>query len=627
MTVLSDLSGNSGGRLRRLPWFIGCLLVILVPGLFALDRARHYDRILGGVTLGPVVLSELKPEDALVRIQAYGAQTSERKLLLRLGSEAFELSLSQLGIHPALRTSVDNAYAEGRRGHLGKQLWHWLCRFWKPSEVPLATTTERSVFERELRRLEGIALGIRPQVGGIVVDGKRAIPVYAQPGKTIDRAQALTLLVRAATSPEDQVVELPLSLTAPATTREQVNALVALAEKLLSQPVTLRGPASSSVDSTESAPTELVLDASFFGNALVARYNEETRLLQLALDEKALAKKLEGIRQKLERLPRDAQFSVENADAVSIKPSTTGTLLADSKILEAALKAAASPERQGNLPLTEDVQPKLTTEAAEALNIRRMVGHFRTSFPCCAPRVKNIARIAELLNHTIVPPGATFSVNEAVGPRTLAAGFVPAPSIEDGEMVDTVGGGVSQFATTLYNALFHAGYEILTHQPHSYYFNRYPMGHEATLSWPKPDLAFRNDTRSGLLILTQVGKTSVSVLLFGDTEGRRVTVKVSPQSDFKQPPVQLLPAPTVRPDSEAVVHRGKAGWSVDVSRRIDFADGTSRSDHRKVTYNPEARVVSVHPCRIPPGEPGATGEDCPLPEPEPGEDAGAPQAE
>jgi len=242
-----------------------------------------------------------------------------------------------------------------------------------------------------------------------------------------------------------------------------------------------------------------------------------------------------------------------------------------------------------------------------------MVASFATSHPCCQPRVENIHRIADLLDGRVVPAGETFSVNQVVGPRTQAKGFVLAPTIEEGEMVDTPGGGISQFATTFYNALFYGGYEILEHQPHTYYFSRYPMGHEATLSYPKPDLVFRNDTAAGLLIRCEYDDKTIRVKLFGDHGGRRVTVKVSSQMDIKRPPVQLFPSRRLRADREKVRYPGTVGWSVMVRRIITLPDGTQKEEKRKVTYHPRPREVEVHPCRIPRGEPGYTGEPCPVP--------------
>ena len=213
----------------------------------------------------------------------------------------------------------------------------------------------------------------------------------------------------------------------------------------------------------------------------------------------------------------------------------------------------------------------------------------------------------------MVKPGETFSVNQVVGPRTRANGFVPAPTIEEGEMVDTLGGGISQFATTFFNAVFHGGYDILERQPHTYYFARYPMGHEATLSYPKPDLVFRNDTDAGALIRCEYGDTFIRVKIFGDNGGRKVTAKVSGQFDIKRPPVQLFPNRKLSPNREKVRYGGMIGWSVVVSRLLTFPDGSRREEKRKVIYNPRPREVEVHPCRIPKDEPGYTGEECPVP--------------
>jgi vancomycin resistance protein YoaR len=303
---------------------------------------------------------------------------------------------------------------------------------------------------------------------------------------------------------------------------------------------------------------------------------------------------------------------IEGPEHIRIEPSQTGVRIDGSEVAAAVLRAAMSSERRAPLPL-QQVAPKLTTEQAEALGIRRQLGHFTTRHACCEARVKNIHRIADLLDHTVVRPGETFSVNAAVGPRSVDTGFVLAPGIEDGEMVDSIGGGVSQFATTLFNAVYFAGYDIVERQPHSYWFTRYPMGHEATLGYPKPDLAFKNDSAAGLVIDTSYTDTSITVTLFGDTQGRHASVKVSGQREVVQPPIELEADPKVLPWRERTRYPGTIGWSVLVTRTVTFGDGTKKDEERKVTYKPRARIMAVHPCRIPKGEPGYTGELCPVP--------------
>jgi len=182
-------------------------------------------------------------------------------------------------------------------------------------------------------------------------------------------------------------------------------------------------------------------------------------------------------------------------------------------------------------------------------------------------------------------------------------------------MVDSLGGGISQFTTTLFNAVFYGGYDVVERMPHSFYFQRYPMGLDATISYPKPDLVFRNDTQAGMLIKAEYTETSITVKIYGNNGGRKVQAKRSAPAEVVKPPVKLLPNPKLDATEEKTKASGKAGWSVHVTRIISYSDGTQREERRKVVYKPQAREVEVHPCRIPKGEEGYTGEKCPEPEP------------
>ena len=175
------------------------------------------------------------------------------------------------------------------------------------------------------------------------------------------------------------------------------------------------------------------------------------------------------------------------------------------------------------------VEPEITTETAQGLGIVGPVGGnhawqnggpttagpgFTTYHDCCAARVTNIQRMADMVRGTVVLPGETFSINETVGPRTAAKGFVPAGAIAQGEHVDEIGGGVSQFATTAFNAAYFAGLDIPVYQAHSEYFSRYPLGREATMGHPNPDLQFTNNTPYGIMIWTSYTDTSLTVTLY-----------------------------------------------------------------------------------------------------------------
>ena len=198
---------------------------------------------------------------------------------------------------------------------------------------------------------------------------------------------------------------------------------------------------------------------------------------------------------------------------------------------------------------------------------RVRVSTFTTYYTPGQDRNTNIQLIADATDGVVVAPGATFSLNGHVGQRTLEKGYVPAGAIIDGEIYCcdspvNIGGGTSQFATTLYNAIFFGGYEDVYHRPHSIYFSRYPMGREATLGWTGPDVRFRNDTSTPVMIDTSHTSDSVTVDFWGWNDGRIVTAGVSGWATTA------------------------GGGDMVVTRAIRHTDGTVTTERWTHTYNP-----------------------------------------
>jgi vancomycin resistance protein YoaR len=167
-----------------------------------------------------------------------------------------------------------------------------------------------------------------------------------------------------------------------------------------------------------------------------------------------------------------------------------------------------------NLPL-KAVAPSRDDEAARKLGIVEPIGTFTSNHAAGEPRVKNIHRIADLIQGAVIAPGATFSVNDFVGRRTIANGFVAAPIIDENyKFTDDVGGGISQFATAIFNSAFFAGLDIPSYYMHGIYISRYPYGRESTISFPAPDVRIRNNTPHGVLIWPTYTGTSITVTMY-----------------------------------------------------------------------------------------------------------------
>jgi vancomycin resistance protein YoaR len=291
-------------------------------------------------------------------------------------------------------------------------------------------------------------------------------------------------------------------------------------------------------------------------------------------DEKVMAD-LQATFSEVKGEPVSARFDVVGGQ-VRVVPGQDGFTCcaadAPAKVLE-AIEAGATTVQ---VPL-DTTEPELTTAEAEELGIKEPVGavtsfqgrpqikSFTTYYACCEPRVRNIERMADLVRGAVIPPGETFSINDYVGERTLEKGFVPAGAIFEGKLVQEIGGGVSQFATTLFNAAFFAGLDFGEYQSHSLVFSRYPYGREATMGYPYPDLQLENTTPYGVLIWPTYTPTSITITLYSTQH------VVGEQTGQSQAPM------------------GRC-TKVTTVRTRTYADGTKKTDEVFATYRPSEGV-------------------------------------
>jgi vancomycin resistance protein YoaR len=237
-----------------------------------------------------------------------------------------------------------------------------------------------------------------------------------------------------------------------------------------------------------------------------------------------------------------------------------------------------------------------STADAKALEIKEQVSSFTTYFPYADYRNTNIGRAMELINGTVLKPGETFSLNDTVGERTPENGFVKGFIIEDGIFKEDYGGGVSQSATTTFNAAFFAGLEDVEHKPHSFYIDRYPVGREATVAWPTVDLKFTNDTPYGVLIQAGITPSSpsaqgVATVTMWSTKYWEITTSESARYNVTEPETRVLRTEDCYPNT------GYGGFDIDVTRHFHLpSDPTQdRDEVMHTTYTPSDTVICQPP--------------------------------
>ncbi|MBW3561485.1 MAG: VanW family protein [Actinobacteria bacterium] len=597
----------------------GVLLAILV--VVGTIRLVHRGEVLPGVSVATVDVGGLDREATRERLATLVSERREETITFTHEEEEFVLTPGDDTYGADLEAAVDAAYAVGRTGDPFTSSWsHVVARFGREVTVELADDLQRG-------EVQAWVVDVADQVDtesfpGSVSADPDTLQVTSQPpapGVQVLTEEAVDRAVGAIREAGSESFELPTETIEPPVGPADVEQVAAQAREALEGPLTLTAEHGATVT---FSPAEL---APLVAGEVVGSGDEAT--FELRAPSEAVGAAFEPHLDALNVEPVDATFEVmgglttfdDQSDVtwepkpaeLRVVPGENGYTFDAERAADQLSQLMATATREADLDLVVE-EPDITSDEAESLGVTDLIGTFTTYHACCANRVANIHRMADIVRGAVLEPGDEFSVNEHVGERTRAKGFVADGTIVRGEYVDEVGGGVSQFATTMYNASFFAGIEILEHKAHSYYISRYPMGREGTLYYPSVDLRIRNDTDKGLFIHTSYTGTSITVSLFGDNGGRQVSAIHGEPHNYRSSRTIYRDNPNLPRGSERVVQSGGTGFDVVVTRVIDTG-GDEERERIFTRYEAPLRIVER-----------GTGEPRPEPSPTPTED-GSPQ--
>ncbi len=577
-------------------------LFLLAFITFGVDRALHAGEVLRGVEFAGESLEGLDEEGVRDVVDRFEDGLVATPALFTVNDREFALDPQTIGFTLDEDAVVQEAMDVGREKGPFAQFGDWIGSFGSKHQIGYSTQFDADALDLVFDRWEIDAIEVGVSDGSISVRGTDIIAEYPQRGLAIDRVLANEIVSETLASTIRQVAIVPLTILEPSLTDADIDAAVEEAQILTESEVVLT---KAGVDDLRAAFTSAQLAA-----ALRSDVTGSPAQLNLWFEPEVIDGFLASLREGLELPPRDAVFQINEDDTVTLIPSRPGTLLDPEQVAEALAAAAKTTTRAGELPIVDGAEPDFTTEEAEAMGPITKVSEFTTNHACCENRVANIQLFADLVDGMIVQPAETFSLNEAVGQRTTDKGFLSAPMIRLGELVPDVGGGVSQFATTFYNAVFIGGYEDIEHTPHSIYISRYPELREATISWTVPGLIFRNDSDAIIIIDTSHTDTSITVKFFGNNGGRQVEWDLGGRFNHRDPEEVFEPNPGVIPGEQNIRKNGSSGWSISGTQTITFADGTTVERKYSHRYRGAVRFIEVHPCEMP----GST-DICPVPVP------------
>lgn len=290
--------------------------------------------------------------------------------------------------------------------------------------------------------------------------------------------------------------------------------------------------------------------------------------------------------------PKNASYKLEGGQVVVV-PGQKGLEVTPEAVTKAFGEALNGESRTVALEATEQ-EPKFTTAQAEQLKPTQVIGEYSTRYPHAAYRNTNIGKAATMVNGSVLLPGETFSLNRKLGERTESAGWAAGYVISGGNLVREAGGGVSQAATTLFNAAFFAGLEDVEHKPHSLYFARYPAGREATVYYGSVDLKFRNNTDYPVLIqgfysASSAGKDgSVTFRIWSRPTWDKIESTELVKSDFYDGKERVLDTENCEPQAPI------KGFTVNY-KRLFYKDGkVVKEEPFRWKYNAGDRITCAN---------------------------------
>lgn len=548
-------------RAKMLAWFGGVVVVLAAAYLgtayYLGDRVPR-DTQVAGVELGGLTADQAES----VLTEELAAVVAQPVVIVADGaSSQFDPADAALGLDAVATVDQFTGYTLAPHvliGHLTGL-----------GEQPAVTTGEQADLEAAIEALTP-ELNVAPIEGAITFSGTEAEQVEPEDGLAVDVA-ATAALVRG-TWLEGEPIQAVTDVVSPTIDADAVQAAMeSVVRPLTSAPISV---------AAGDTVTPLTLEA------LVAasRIEPDGSDLVLRIDGDALKAAVYELNPDIGEQPKDAAVELKDGVPVVV-PAVSGVGIDPAMLAEAAATAALSTtDRTARVDLVQ-IEPELTTEDAQALGIVEKVSEFSTVMPYDPVRTRNLITGTSIINGTIVMPGETFSLIDTLGPITAARGFTMSHVVVDGNVSEALGGGLSQLATTTYNAAYFAGMDDVFHKPHSRWFDRYPAGREATMFTPDIDLKWRNNTEYGVLVQAWVADSQTHVA-FWSTKVWTVESVTGPKYNFTAPRTIYNTSSSCTPESG-----GQSGFTIQVTRTRTREGQEPEKQTWTTTYQPWNRIV------------------------------------
>jgi vancomycin resistance protein YoaR len=514
---------------RLLPTVIVVLVSVLLVAAIALlvFRAMYNERIYPAVVVGDVNVGGLTTSEAEALLIERAANLERGTIAFTYQGMTWTPTLVELGATVDVEASISAAERLGRGGDAASRLAFTGDILRADQVVPLQTQVDMAMLDAWFDRVD-TRIGTPAINAQLVVQGSNVSISPDATGIVVDRKAATAQILSTLSMLEPMRAELPVTVDQPEITVNDLAQVKSDVQTAIANPVRIGFENQSWRIESGTLSSYLIVETVL---------EDGTPTAELSMDTERLARDLRTqFVPEVNREPVDATigWSGEQGRIVALEPSETGITLKATAFAEAVAASYLGDHGTVKIPVVI-TRPDIDDEHLDALGITDLLGSGDSNFAYGVPgRDENVRLATEYMNGTLVPPGAEFSYNGAIGEITAERGFQEALVVQEGVGRD-VGGGVCQVSTTVFRAALYAGMPITEWYQHTfrlpnYEYDGWAPGFDASIlqtganpeNWA--DFRFENYTDSWLLVESYIAYPNVYVNIYGTGDGRTVDI-------------------------------------------------------------------------------------------------------
>jgi vancomycin resistance protein YoaR len=576
------------------------LLLALIPLVLS-------QRFYPGVSIASVPVSFLDRQTAADKVQTIiNNRMQQISFTYQQASKSAEtdrytIDLSKVTPSLDINKSIDHAYLYGHT-----------TPFLPPKDVSLTIDLNNSNLDQQINDIRK-QVDVTPLDSSIKIDNDQIVVTESKEGREIDQDALKDIISDYLNTGHLSQTTLPIKASYPKISYDTALQIKKKLDEIKLSPLKLVYKDQTftmdltkvlnliDFNSTQNSLISLSLPNREINITNISSTSTDIGDTRLKVNEENVRSYLTDIASQIDQQMQEPLFNLDQSTGkpkiIEFKPPVEGrTLLIDQAIAEISQNLAQPGQNIIQLPV-QSIQPK--TKLTNDLGIKELIGRGVSNFAGSIPnRIYNVNLTAEKINGTLIAPGDVFSFDNTVGDITAANGFKQAYVIKNGRTVLDDGGGVCQDSTTLFRAALNAGLPIVERTAHAYrvgyYEQGFPPGLDATIFYPSVDFKFKNDTPSYILIQTYVEGTTLTIDLYGTSDGRVSTVsKPVITSQTPAPPELRQDDPTLPKGTVKQVDFAAAGANVVFNRTVTRNGQTLISETFRSNYRPWQAVYLV----------------------------------